>query len=272
MQTHAKGNSSMDIVYFSHGGGPMPLLDDPGHEKMVDFMKNLPSILSKPQTVIVISAHWEEQIPTTIGGEDPGLLYDYYGFPKETYEIKYPVKGNPDLAKRIQRKFEIDGIDAKVDLVRKYDHGLYIPLILMYPDADITSIQISLKKNLNPKEHIEIGKTLRNIDFVDDTLIVGSGFSFHNMREFRFDNENVPDSKNDDFQNWLVDVCTNNSYSQSERENFLINWEKAPNARYCHPREEHLLPLHVCLGLANKEAEKIFDDYILGKRAVAFKW
>ena len=263
--------SDKEIVYFSHGGGPLPILNDPGHAAMVSFMKRLPSLLETPEMIIVLSAHWEEKTTTTIGGETPGMIYDYYGFPEESYKIKYPAKGNPALAKAIQNKLNMMGIESRVDELKEYDHGMYIPLLLMYPEANIPVIQISLLNNLNANDHIKIGNALRSFDF-KNTLIIGSGFSFHNMYEFRFDNVNIADPKNDKFQDWLIDTCTNEKYSQEEREEKLANWEEAPNARYCHPREEHLLPLHVCVGIADSPGEKIFDDFIAGKRAVAFKW
>lgn len=262
---------SKTIVYLSHGGGPMPILNDPSHEAMVAFMKQLPATIPTPKSIIVVSAHWEEDNYTTIGGEDPGLFFDYYGFPEESYQLDYPAKGDVVLAQKIKDVLDEKGIVSRVDPLRAYDHGMFIPLLLMYPKADIPAIQISLKHGLDPKEHIELGKTLSECDF-DDALIIGSGFSFHNMQTFRFDNVNTPDERNDAFQDWLITTCTDEQYSQEEREEVLIDWEKAPNARYCHPREEHLLPLHVCVGLANHPGEKIFDDYILGKRAVAFKW
>lgn len=271
MKEQNKKKNSKEIIYLSHGGGPMPILNDPGHRVMIEFMKNLSSRINRPKAIIVVSAHWEEDIPTITGGENPGLFYDYYGFPKESYEIKYPVIGEPNLAKKIKEKLEQKGIDSKIDSLRKFDHGLFIPLKLIYPKADIPSIQISLKSNLDQREHIEIGKAISELEF-DDILIIGSGFSFHNMMEFKFDNQIKKDSKNDSFQDWLIDVFTNKDYTQEKRESLMNNWEDAPNARYSHPREEHLLPLHVCLGIAGKRAEKIFDDYILGKRAVAFKW
>jgi aromatic ring-opening dioxygenase catalytic subunit (LigB family) len=106
---------------------------------------------------------------------------------------------------------------------------------------------------------------------LENVLVIGSGFSFHNMRAFSWQGIDQPDPANDQFQDWLIEVCTG-PMPQSERERRLIEWEKAPSARYCHPREEHLLPLHVCLGLAGKPAKVTFDDHILGKRAVAFLW
>lgn len=260
-----------NIVYISHGGGPLPILGDPGHERMVAFMKQLPSHLMHPEVIIVISAHWEEEAVTTTSGEDPGLLYDYYGFPEEAYQLTYPAKGNPKVAQTIQEELIHHGITAAIDSLRQFDHGLFIPLKLMYKEANIPVLQISLEKSLDAQEHINIGKVLRDVDLLH-ALIIGSGFSFHNMREFRFDNVHIHDPKNDAFQDWLIDICTHEGYTQEEREKALANWEEAPHARYCHPREEHLLPLHVCVGIANKRGEKIFDDYILGKRAVAFKW
>jgi 4,5-DOPA dioxygenase extradiol len=105
----------------------------------------------------------------------------------------------------------------------------------------------------------------------ENIVVVGSGFSFHNMGAFSWRGVGAPDPANDSFQNWLIEVCTG-PIPQSQREKRLNEWEKAPSARYCHPREEHLLPLHVCVGIAGQAATTIFDDYILGKRAVAFLW
>ena len=140
----------------------------------------------------------------------------------------------------------------------------------MYPQADIPSIQLSLLRGLNPTAHIALGKALRELAS-ENILVIGSGFSFHNMGAFSWQGNDTPDPANDAFQNWLIDVCTG-PISQPEREQLLVEWQKAPSARYCHPREEHLLPLHVCLGMADKQASTIFDDYILGKRGVAFLW
>jgi aromatic ring-opening dioxygenase catalytic subunit (LigB family) len=162
------------------------------------------------------------------------------------------------------------GIAARIDLERGFDHGLFIPLKMMYSEADIPALQLSLIRGLNPADHIALGRALRRLRS-EKILVVGSGFSFHNMQAFSWRGGVEPDPQNDAFQNWLIDVCTG-PHTQEERKALLIGWEKAPHARYCHPREEHLLPLHVCLGLSEEPAEVIFDGYILGKRAVAFKW
>lgn len=259
-----------DIIYFSHGGGPLPILGDPSHEKMITFMKQLPQQLKKPDSVIVISAHWEETVPTIIGNESPPLLYDYYGFPEEAYKVEYPAPGNPELAETVKTLLKKKGIQSKITGKRGFDHGLFIPLMMMWPVPEIPMIQISLIHGLDPKSHIYLGNALQPL-LEENILIIGSGFSFHNMGAFTYDNSNRPDSRNDAFQEWLVDVCTG-EYSKPEREQKLIEWDKVQNAKYCHPREEHLLPLHVCLGMSRESATVIFDDYILGKRAIALKW
>ncbi len=258
------------IVYFSHGGGPLPILGDAGHKAMVAFMRHLPSRLRKPDAILVISAHWEENTATLTGAASPPLLYDYFGFPSEAYEITYPAPGSPGLANRIAGLLIENHIPAQLDPRRGFDHGLFIPLKLMYPQADIPSVQLSLLRGLDPTAHIALGKALRAL-MRENILVIGSGFSFHNMRAFSFQGIHSPDQANDAFQNWLIEVCAG-PISQPERERLLIDWQNAPSARYCHPREEHLLPLHVCLGMADKPASTIFDDYILGKRAVAFLW
>ena len=258
------------IVYFSHGGGPLPLLGDVSHKAMVEFMSHLPSQLNKPEAILVISAHWEEEIASLLGAKTPTMFYDYYGFPDKAYEIKYPAPGNPDLANRIAGLLNQNNIPARVDPLRGFDHGLFIPLKLMYPQADIPAIQLSLLRGLDPSAHLSLGTGLRAL-MHENVLVVGSGFSFHNMRAFSWHGEKTPDSANDEFQNWLIETCAG-PLSQSEREQRLIAWQNAPSARYCHPREEHLLPLHACIGMANKAATIIFDDYILGKRGLAFLW
>ncbi len=255
------------VVYLSHGGGPLPILGEPGHEAMIKFMKNLPQLLIKPELIIVISAHWEEDVPTIIGGSEPELFYDYYGFPQQAYELKYPAKGSPESAKKVLDMLKENGIEGRIDLERGFDHGMFIPLKLMYPNADIPCIQISLIEGLDASSHMEMGKALRKI-LNGKTLVIGSGFSYHNTMNFSGEGE---DARNDEFQEWLIETTTG-KISQSGREDRLINWEKAPNARYCHPREDHLLPLHVCAGLAGKEGNIVFDDKILGKRGLAVAW
>jgi aromatic ring-opening dioxygenase catalytic subunit (LigB family) len=250
------------IVYFSHGGGPLPLLGDPSHRAMIRFMKQLGNVLPRPKSIVVVSAHWEEEKPTLIASPTPWLLYDYYGFPKEAYEITYPALGNPDLAKSIATLLG----DAVLSETRGFDHGMFIPLSLMYPEASIPTIQLSLLSSLSAADHWNLGEKLRPL-LDEDILFIGSGFSFHNIRQFW----KGDDEQNNAFQNFLIDTCSTDKPIES-RKQALIHWENAPYARYCHPREEHLLPLLVCQSLAQGTAELIFDDKILERRAVAFLW
>lgn len=258
------------VVYFSHGGGPLPILGDQSHKKMVQFMKDLPQRLVKPTAIVVFSAHWEERIIAVQSAEAPEMYYDYYGFPEEAYKIVYPCSGAPDLAKRIADLLSQNGLESKLDERRPYDHGSYIPLMLMYPEADIPVIQVSLCHNLNPETHLRMGEALRPL-LDENILFIGSGFSFHNMRQFFMSDQKVEDPQNSSFQDALVEICCG-AVKYMDRREQLINWESISGARYCHPREEHLLPLHVCVGLGEGIGEKIFDDYIIGKRATAYMW
>ncbi len=262
--------SKAQIVYFSHGGGPLPILGDPGHRAMVEFMEKLPAQLRRPDLIVVVSAHWEERAATLLSAEHPPMFYDYYGFPDAAYRIQYPGPGSPELSKRIVRLLEENQIPARLDAQRGFDHGHFIPLKLMYPEADIPSIQLSLLRGLNPQAHIALGKALRGLGDLN-ILVIGSGFSFHNLSAFSWQGTGGADRPNDAFQEWLIETCAE-AMPQAERERRLVEWERAPSARYCHPREEHLLPVHVCVGMADKPGSVVFDDQILGKRSVAFLW
>ena len=152
-----------NIIYISHGGGPLPVLGDKSHEKMVTFLKDLPGNINTPEEILVISAHWEEEVPTIYSAEKQTLLYDYYGFPPESYEIQYPAPGNPDLVKSIQDSLNQKGIDICTDNKRGLDHGVFIPLMIMYPDGGIPVTQLSLQRGLSPLKHLELGKALKTL-------------------------------------------------------------------------------------------------------------
>lgn len=270
MDTGNHAKTGAQIVYFSHGGGPLPILGDASHQKMIAFMTRLPERLRKPDAILVISAHWEENAATLLGAANPPMFYDYYGFPPQAYEINYPAPGNPELAEKIGALLRQAGIPTRVDPQRGFDHGLFIPLKLMYPAADIPALQLSLLRGLSPTAHLALGKALRGLAG-ENILVIGSGFSFHNMRAFSWEGLETPDPANDAFQDWLIETCAG-ELGQPERQARLSAWEQALYARYCHPREEHLLPLLVCAGMAEAPAEVVFDDYILGKRGTAFLW
>jgi 4,5-DOPA dioxygenase extradiol len=193
-----------------------------------------------------------------LGAKTPPLFYDYYDFPEQAYELEYPAPGAPALAERISGLLREHGVPTRSDDRRGFDHGLFIPLKLMYPGADIPCTQLSLIRGLDAESHLALGAALRDLS-QENVLVIGSGFSFHNMRAFAWDGEQKADEANDAFQDWLVETCTS-PMTQTERDKRLARWADAPSARYCHPREEHLLPLHVCVGMADAPGETVFDD------------
>lgn len=266
-----KKRSRPKVLYLSHGAGPMPLLGDDAHKEMVDNLKMIAAKISKPSAIVLISAHWEEALPTVTQAVHPPLLYDYYGFPEKSYKIQYPAPGAPKLAHTVFSALKDRGIQSALDDKRGFDHGMFVPLKIMYPEADVPCIQLSLVNSLDPKEHINIGKALSSLEY-DNLLVIGSGFSFHNMKAFFAPKTAEMQNMNEAFAQWLNDTCSNPNLGENERTYRLENWEKAPSARYCHPREEHLLPLHVCYGVANCPCSDFFDLEIIGKRAGVYLW
>ena len=169
------------VLFIPHGGGPLPILGDQRHQELIKFLEKIKTIINKPSSIIIVSAHWEEEEVKITSGEKPSLIYDYSGFPEETYKIIYPAAGNPELANKIKILLNAQNINSKLDTERGFDHGVFIPLKIMYPDASIPCVQISLLNNLDPKKHIEIGKALTSL-MDENILILGSGMSFHNLK------------------------------------------------------------------------------------------
>jgi aromatic ring-opening dioxygenase catalytic subunit (LigB family) len=212
----------------------------------------------------VISAHWEEPVPTVMSSEHPSILYDYYGFPPESYQITWPAPGDPRLAARVRELLAGAGFQTGADPERGYDHGTFIPLKLTYPDADVPTVQLSLRRGLDPAEHIAIGRAL--VPLRDEGIfIIGSGMTFHNLRAFRDPRANAIA---DAFDAWLRESA---ALDAPERNRRLTVWETAPAARQAHPREEHLLPLMVASGAGGDDrAVLAFDGTVFGLRLSAF--
>lgn len=259
------------VLFLSHGGGPLPLLGDAGHREMVQNLQHISARLLKPSAILVISAHWEAATATITAARHPSLIYDYYGFPEESYAIEYPCPGDPVLAEQVQRTLAGHGMQAVLDESRGFDHGLFVPLKIMYPQADIPCIQLSLLHSLDPAEHIRMGMALANLTH-DNLLIIGSGFSFHNLQAFFTPPSKEAQAMNAAFEQWLIETCTSSELDERERVRRLEHWAQAPHARYCHPREEHLLPLHVCYGVAQNVCREYFTLNILNKQASVYLW
>ena len=177
----------LPVYFISHGGGPWSYMDDPSraaYAKLETALAAMPrQIGATPAAVLMISAHWEESEFTLTSNPKPPMIYDYGGFPDYTYHIHYDAPGDPALATRVQDLIESAGMPARLDAERGFDHGAFTPLKVIYPDADVPVVQLSLKEGLDPAAHLEMGRALSSLRD-EGVLIVGSGLSYHNLREF----------------------------------------------------------------------------------------
>ncbi len=258
-------------IYLPHGGGPCFFMDPPADEPsrwvaMAAYLRGLPETLpARPEALLVVSAHWERPRPTVLAGANPGLLFDYYNFPPQTYRLAYPAPGAPDLAVRVRSLLADAGIESDVEMARDYDHGVFIPLKVAFPAADIPILQLSLQTGLDPVRHMAIGKALSPLRD-DNIAIIGSGLSFHNLQALGDPRAGGPAAA---FDRWLTQILCDGPIA--EREVRLAQWSEAPGARACHPREEHLLPLMVAAGAAGGEAGRhAFSGTIWGKAVSAY--
>jgi len=260
------------VIFVPHGGGPWPFVETgfisardvaTMRAYFVDLPKRLPA---PPSALLVVSAHWEEVQPTVMTSPSPPILYDYGGFPREAYTIEWPAPGNPALAERVVQLLGRAGIAAGRDARRGFDHGTFIPFKLSWPNAEVPTIQLSLKADLDPAAHLAIGRALAPLRD-EGVLILGSGMSYHNMRGFMSGNAHGPSVVFDD---WLAEAAT---AAPALRTKLLSTWTTAPAARACHPREEHLMPLMVIAGAAGDDLGRAtFRDDWMGVRISAFQF
>ena len=265
-------NKRQPVWFIPHGGGPCFFMDwNPADTwiGMGDFLKNIATTLpQRPRAIVLVSAHWLQPQFTVTGSARPELIYDYYGFPAHTYELTYPAPGEPELAKEITNLIGNHGLSSEVNPTRGYDHGVFIPLKMVFPKADIPIVQLSLREDLDPTAHIEMGKALAKLRD-DNVLIIGSGMSFHNMRAYgdtRFS------ELSDEFDEWLTAAVESPA---AEREERLKNWTSAPHANKCHlvGGEEHLIPLLVAAGAGHESVgEKIYSELVMETTISAFRF
>ncbi|HEY8608363.1 MAG TPA: class III extradiol ring-cleavage dioxygenase [Noviherbaspirillum sp.] len=257
----------LPTYFVSHGGGPWPWMKEQSggmFDKLEASLQEMARTLpEKPKAILVVSGHWEENAFTISAGAAPGMIYDYTGFPEHTYHVKYPAPGSPELAQRIQAMLKQGGVEAKLDPQRGYDHGTFTVMAPAFPDADIPVVQLSLRRDLDPKAHIEVGKLLAPLRD-EGVLIIGSGLSYHNLRMFT----PAATAPSQAFDRWLQTALT--QVSPQEREQYLLQWDSAPAARIAHPHEDHFLPLMVVVGAAGTDAgERVYHEDFMGIIAVS---
>lgn len=257
-------------LFIPHGGGPCFFMDWPQTwDHMAAFLRGLGSTLpQKPDAIVVVSGHWEEQVATVTSGTAPELIYDYYGFPPHTYTLQYPAPGSPALAERVRALLEHAGLTSAADPHRGFDHGVFIPFMLAFAQADIPVVELSLLNTLDPAAHLAIGAALTPLR-ASNVLIVGTGLSYHNLTHF-MNASPVTDQAAKEFDAWLSAAVV---APPAQRDLLLTQWEHAPGARLCHPREEHLLPLMVAAGAAGQDyGQQIYSDTVLGKALSGFRF
>jgi len=259
----------LPVVFLPHGGGPWPFVDlrigsKAEQAELATYLRSVAHVpKTPPKAVLVISAHWEEAVATVMTAAKPPLLYDYYGFPPESYEITWPAPGEPALARRVRELLGSAGFESAENSERGYDHGTFVPLKLAYPDANVPTVQLSLVRGLDPKEHLALGRALAPLRD-EGVFIIGSGMTYHNLRAFGPQSSKVADA----FDAWLRESVP---LPQSERDQRLTDWASAPSARQAHPREEHLLPLMVIAGAAGADRAQVpYNGKILDLRLSAY--
>ena len=259
----------LPAIYLPHGGGPCFFMDwDPPHmwDPMAEYLRALPALIGqKPKAIVVISAHWEAPEFTIQTGLTPPLYFDYGGFPPHTYELTWPAQNSEPLIARVSELIKSTGIRLNTDSERGYDHGVFIPLKVAFPDNDVPVLQISLKTGLDPEAHLALGRALPPLRD-EGVLLIGSGISFHHMRHFF---QPIEGGRNGShaFDDWLQATI---KAPREAREMALQNWGQAPFARACHPREEHLIPLMIMAGAAGDSRGSIpYHQDSLGQLNVA---
>ncbi|MBU2943297.1 class III extradiol ring-cleavage dioxygenase [Shimia thalassica] len=238
----------MPTYFISHGGGPWPWMPSwrdqfaPLEESLRDMPRQLPA---KPKAILVVSGHWEQDSFAVMSAARPPMVYDYSGFPRETYDVVYPAPGAPDLANETAALISNAGLPTRLDPDIGFDHGTFVPLAIMYPDADVPLFQVSMNQNYDPESHVALGRALAPLRD-QGVLIIGSGLSYHNLRLMN-ETARVPSEAFDVWLNATLDL------PPEERTQVLQNWEQAPHARTCHAKEDHFVPIFAALGAAEDD-------------------
>ncbi|PSJ38760.1 DODA-type extradiol aromatic ring-opening family dioxygenase [Allosphingosinicella deserti] len=259
---------TQSAFFIPHGGGPCFFMDDPSGQwtGMAEFLRALPQTLpALPTAIIVVSGHWETEGFAFTGAAQPGLIYDYHGFPPHTYALRYDVPGAPEFAARAAGLLRSAGLEATVDSQRGLDHGVFVPMMVAFPQASIPMVEMSVDRRLDPTLHIQAGRALAALRD-EGVLILGSGMSFHNMRAYgdpRFT------AASEAFDAWLAGAV---ALPGDARAAALAAWAEAPAGRLSHPREEHLLPLMVAAGTSERPGARVYGERVLETAISGFRF
>lgn len=259
-------------IFLPHGGGPCFFMDwswGPADtwNKTRNFLEGLAATLpAPPRALLVISGHWEEAAFTASGAAQPRLIFDYTGFPEQTYRLTWPAPGDPELAAQVVKLLDAAGLPTGLSATRGFDHGVFVPLKVAFPEAQIPVVTLSLAASLDPALHLAAGRALAPLRD-QGVLIVASGMSFHNMRGF-MRSETVERSRT--FDAWLTKAIESPA---PERDELLKDWRRAPYGEYAHPREEHLIPLFVAAGAGGEApGQRIFNDEPMAAATSAYRF
>lgn len=254
--------------FIPHGGGPCFFMDDPRGvwTGMEAFLRSLPERLPEtPTAILVVSGHWETDGFALTGAEKPGLIYDYNGFPAHTYQLRFDAPGAPDLARDAAALLKGAGMKARVDPDRGLDHGVFVPLKVAFPDADIPVVEMSVDRNLDPALHLAAGRALAPLRD-KGVVIVASGMSFHNMRGYGDLRFTEPSRA---FDQWLTDAVQSPAAARAAA---LESWAEAPAGRLSHPQEEHLLPLMVAAGASDGPGQRVYAELVMQTAISGFQF
>lgn len=251
-------------LFVCHGG-PTLVIDN---NEYTHFLKELAKSI-KPKTIVIFTAHWETEITTISYSDDTyNMIYDFYGFPKELYDIKYPAKGSKVIASELQLMLKNHHIKSELDTTRGLDHGSWVMLQIMFPEAKIPVIQVSVNPNLDVNEQYKIGAALRSLG-KEDILVIGSGATVHNLASIQWESTE-PKAWAVEFDNWLIDKVEKNDIEA------LFKYRQlAPYAKQAVPTEEHLIPLFIAMGSSqgNSIPRLLYRSYEYGTLSyICFKF
>lgn len=237
------GEMQMPALFVSHGSPMLALTPTPAR----DFLAALAATLPRPRAVLVISAHWETQVPMVNAVARNETIHDFFGFPRALFALRYEPPGDPALARRVAGLLRDAGLVAELDTARGLDHGAWVPLLLAYPAADIPVLQLSVQTALGAAHHFALGRAIAPLR-AEGVLILGSGSFTHDLRRFRGQPVDAPETEDvTEFSTWMDAAITAGDVPA------LLDYRaRAPHARDEHPTEEHLLPLFAAMGAAGE--------------------